>query len=208
MDGELFNSSRMSFINLIQNASAVLFRKEACLRAGMGDQRMRHCGGWDMWIRICRQGRVCFDAGELNSHRSHPRTTRAIGDPVVLASEMLACRLEACMGSASPQSHPISLLQLLYCLFSPRGLQVVHAFRSIDFCHIAGLLRITGPCLVLPVWGVARGSRGIGLLSRLSCQGYKNHPWSIAAKAWRSIVASEGQAGSIALIGYRRLDPR
>lgn len=95
MDGQLFIKDYMSRLNAVPNASAVLFRRDAFLRAGKANPRMRFCGDWDAWVRLAGQGRVSFVAQELNFFRCHSQTTRAESPGTQHASEQLYCRFRA-----------------------------------------------------------------------------------------------------------------
>ena len=95
MDGQLFIKAYMSRLNAVPNASAVLFRRDAFLRAGKANPRMRFCGDWDAWVRLAGQGRVSFVAQELNFFRCHSQTTRAETPGTQQASEQLYCRFRA-----------------------------------------------------------------------------------------------------------------
>jgi glycosyltransferase involved in cell wall biosynthesis len=59
--------------NTIPNVSAVLFRKEAYLKAGGAETSMRLCGDWLTYCRILRKGQISYCAKLLNYHRQHPK---------------------------------------------------------------------------------------------------------------------------------------
>jgi GT2 family glycosyltransferase len=101
MDGRMFNQRFMSRLNAVPNASGVLFRREAYIKAGMANPSMRLCGDWDAWMRVAEQGNISFVASELNHFRCHATTTRSEGHSPRLAAERLACRLRACLQPAS-----------------------------------------------------------------------------------------------------------
>lgn len=101
MDGRMFNQRFMSRLNAVPNASGVLFRREAYIKAGMANPSMRLCGDWDAWMRVAEQGNISFVASELNHFRCHPTTTRSEGHSPRLAAERFACRLRACLQPAS-----------------------------------------------------------------------------------------------------------
>ena len=119
MDGEKFNAIYMTRQNVIPNASAVLFKKFAYISAGLANESMRFCGDWDAWIRICAQGKVRFNANELNYFRCHPSTTRARGYTPIANAEYFACRLRACMGTDKPSFRALSAWNLLYVILDP-----------------------------------------------------------------------------------------
>lgn len=64
--------------NTIPNASAVLFKKAAYLKADKEFESMRLCGDWMLWIELLKQGNIAFTASALNYFRSHNATTRVI----------------------------------------------------------------------------------------------------------------------------------
>ena len=63
--------------NTIPNASAVVFRREAFLRAGAAYEGLRLCGDWMTWSRLLLQGDVAFVAEHLNQFRRHTGSVRA-----------------------------------------------------------------------------------------------------------------------------------
>jgi hypothetical protein len=83
----------MSRINVIPNASGVLFSKQAYLAAGSANELMRYCGDWDLWTRLSRQGKVVFVHDELNYFRCHSLTTRAKKYYPKMAAEYFACKI-------------------------------------------------------------------------------------------------------------------
>lgn len=63
--------------NTIPNASAVVFRRDAYLKAGGAHEGMRLCGDWMSWARLLLQGEVLFVAQHLNLFRSHSTSVRS-----------------------------------------------------------------------------------------------------------------------------------
>jgi hypothetical protein len=63
--------------NTIPNASAVVFRREAYLRAGGAPLDLRLSGDWLAWARLLLQGDIAFTPEPLNYFRQHPSTVRA-----------------------------------------------------------------------------------------------------------------------------------
>lgn len=70
-------ASYLVFKNTIPNASAVLFRKDAYLRAGGAPEEMRICGDWLTWVRILQFGNLAFVAKALNRFRCHGGSVRS-----------------------------------------------------------------------------------------------------------------------------------
>lgn len=63
--------------NTIPNASAVVFRRDAFLKAGAAHEDLRLCGDWLTWARLLLQGQVIFVARHLNHFRRHTHSVRA-----------------------------------------------------------------------------------------------------------------------------------
>jgi O-antigen biosynthesis protein len=74
-DGRSEIALAMAVKNTIPNVSAVLFRRAALERAflELGDSLFgyRVAGDWLIYLRILLQGKICFSAKSLNSHRRH-----------------------------------------------------------------------------------------------------------------------------------------
>ena len=74
-DGRSEIAIAMAVKNTIPNVSAVLFRRAALERAflELGDSLFgyRVAGDWLIYLRILLQGKICFSAKSLNSHRRH-----------------------------------------------------------------------------------------------------------------------------------------
>jgi hypothetical protein len=66
--------------NTIPNASAVIFKKSAYLRAKRSYIDMKLCGDWFLWVELLLQGNVAFHAEPLNYFRTHATTTRVLDD--------------------------------------------------------------------------------------------------------------------------------
>lgn len=66
------------YINSIPNASAVLFKKEAYLKADKSFEFMKQCGDWFLWVQILKIGNLAFCAKALNNFRAHDTTTRVL----------------------------------------------------------------------------------------------------------------------------------
>ncbi len=78
--------------NTIPNASAVLFRREAYLRAGGAPVGMRLSGDWLTWVRMLLLGDFAFTARKLNFFRQHPGAVRATTDQRRISMERWAVR--------------------------------------------------------------------------------------------------------------------
>ena len=76
-DGKGLLKRLMFRLNIIPNASAVLFRKSVYLQAGGGVTGMRICGDWVTWARMMNLGKVAFVAEPLSYFRWHSGSVRA-----------------------------------------------------------------------------------------------------------------------------------
>ncbi len=63
--------------NPIPNASGILFRKEAYLKVGKADPKMRLNGDWHLYAKILLQYNLAFKAKNLNYFRVHQATQRS-----------------------------------------------------------------------------------------------------------------------------------
>ena len=70
-DGKEFICEKLLGYNGIENASGVVFRKDAFLNAGQEYLNMRFCGDWYVWSQICRQGKVFTSGKYLNYFIKH-----------------------------------------------------------------------------------------------------------------------------------------
>ena len=77
MGGGEFISRLLLHKNVIPNASAVVFRREAYLSCGQANTGVRYCGDWLVWLRLALQGKVYFHAGMLNEFRQHNKSVIA-----------------------------------------------------------------------------------------------------------------------------------
>lgn len=66
----------MVFACVVQNASAVLFRKSAYEEAGGADEGLRICGDWKLWCSLLLAGKMAYVAEPLNFFRFHDGAAR------------------------------------------------------------------------------------------------------------------------------------
>jgi glycosyltransferase involved in cell wall biosynthesis len=66
--------------NVVQNASAVLFRRAAYEEAGGADGSMRLCGDWILWASMMLMGDMGYVAEPLNYFRFHGGSVRQTTD--------------------------------------------------------------------------------------------------------------------------------
>jgi glycosyltransferase involved in cell wall biosynthesis len=78
MDGDQFLKRYLLVKNVIPNASAVIFKKSLITEHTFSDTLldMRLCGDWLFWMKLSLKSDVAFSGENLNSFRSHAKTTR------------------------------------------------------------------------------------------------------------------------------------
>ena len=62
--------------NTVQNASAVLFRREVYERVGGADESLVLCGDWKLWAAMALMGRIAYLGEPLNYNRYHDTSVR------------------------------------------------------------------------------------------------------------------------------------
>jgi glycosyltransferase involved in cell wall biosynthesis len=63
--------------NIVQNASAVLFRRAVYHQVGGADERFRLCGDWKLWTAMALSGQLVYLAEPINYYRFHDATVRS-----------------------------------------------------------------------------------------------------------------------------------
>lgn len=76
-DGREECANCLSIKNTIPNASAVVFRRDAFVKAGGAYEGFRLCGDWMTYSRLLLQGELIFVAQHLNYFRRHACSVRA-----------------------------------------------------------------------------------------------------------------------------------
>ena len=78
--------------NVIPNASAAVFRREAMLDNLSQLARYQYSGDWWFWINIAQKGRVAYLDEPFNYHRRHDRSVMGVvlQDPEKLLAETIA----------------------------------------------------------------------------------------------------------------------
>ena len=66
--------------NIVQNASAALFRRAAYEKAGGADESLRLCGDWIIWAAMMLAGDMSYVAEPLNYFRFHGGSVRSKTD--------------------------------------------------------------------------------------------------------------------------------
>ncbi len=75
-DGQHECANYLAYLNTVPNASAVVFRRDACTRVEL-PVTMRYCGDWLFWARLLGEGHLEFVADGLNDFRCHQETSRS-----------------------------------------------------------------------------------------------------------------------------------
>lgn len=71
-DGRDFCLRRMTYKNLLYNASMIVFRKESFGKVNDDYKQFSHCGDWLFWFEVCQQGSVCEIPEKRSVFRQHP----------------------------------------------------------------------------------------------------------------------------------------
>jgi glycosyltransferase involved in cell wall biosynthesis len=71
-----FIRTKMSALNAIPNASAVLFRKDIYLAATGEEETFRLAGDWLLWVKMLQVSDVAFVAMPMNYFRTHQNNVR------------------------------------------------------------------------------------------------------------------------------------
>jgi glycosyltransferase involved in cell wall biosynthesis len=66
--------------NPVQNASAVIFRKDLYESVGGADESFRICGDWKLWAAMALAGKIAYLKEPLNYFRSHNASVRNTGE--------------------------------------------------------------------------------------------------------------------------------
>lgn len=69
----------LRYRNVMPNASAVLFKKSACLEIKI-PVNMFFCGDWYTWIALLKLGNVAYSKKSLNFYRKHQDSTTKLKD--------------------------------------------------------------------------------------------------------------------------------
>lgn len=77
LDGTLFIEKYLFNRNVIPNASAVVFNKNAFIKAGKTDENIKYTSDWLLWMKILLQGNIAFNAKPLNHFRYHTKSVIA-----------------------------------------------------------------------------------------------------------------------------------
>ena len=80
VDGREECRNVMVHSNIVQNASAVLFRRAAYEEAGGADESLRLCGDWILWASMMLMGDMSYVAEPLNYFRFHGGSVRHTTD--------------------------------------------------------------------------------------------------------------------------------
>mgnify|MGYP000076595136 CR=1 FL=1 len=91
MNGRDFIKSYLSYKNVIPNASAVVFKKNAIKKNTFSRQmlQMKMCGDWLFWVLLCLQTDIGFIAEDLNFFRNHAAVSRNHNDRIKKKQRLL-----------------------------------------------------------------------------------------------------------------------
>lgn len=76
--------------NTIPNASAVVFRRDAYLRAAPPNESLRHSGDWLTWAALLGEGALAYTPAPLNRHRKHGANLTDLGNTARLLHDWIA----------------------------------------------------------------------------------------------------------------------
>lgn len=79
ISGQKFNRKYLLIMNVIPNASAVVFKKDI-VKDNFFDKSlldMKMCGDWLFWLRLCNGNTIAFMSKPLNYFRTHRNISRA-----------------------------------------------------------------------------------------------------------------------------------
>ena len=139
ISGPEFCGRFMLAVNVIANASAVLFRRASFLQAGGADESYRLNGDWAFYAKMAQCGDVAFVARPLNYFRHHigsvRSSTRAADNLVELVR---VARFIVDTGHVPPRSLRVGRIELsrrmLQHLIAYR-VPLVRWFRALDFAR-------------------------------------------------------------------------
>lgn len=81
MDSHLFIKCHLQRRNVIENASSVIFRKEAAIKVRNRYRELKGAGDWLFWIGLCQnEGKVAFIEEALNYYRKHVHSQTSLMD--------------------------------------------------------------------------------------------------------------------------------
>lgn len=109
-EGLQFCKERLTYKNMLYNASMIVFRKSAIEQVDQLYKTFRLCGDWFFWHQICRQGKVVEIPEILNKYRQHTnKVSTAAKKQGITMTESFKCQ---CM---IYEQFPLSLYKTL-CL--------------------------------------------------------------------------------------------
>lgn len=76
--------------NTLPNASAVVFRRAAYLRAAPPNESLRHSGDWLTWAALLGEGDIAYTPEPLNRHRKHGANLTDLANTARLLRDWLA----------------------------------------------------------------------------------------------------------------------
>jgi hypothetical protein len=73
MSGKQFIKQFLLYRNPIPNVSAVIFKKDICIKAGSVNTAFTLNGDWDLYSRILLYSNIAYISKPLNNFRQHPK---------------------------------------------------------------------------------------------------------------------------------------
>lgn len=86
VDGKYFFFNYFSQYCAIPNVSAVIFRKEAIIKANYTDENMKNAGDWKLYFNILTNYKIAYINENLNYWRRHFSNTTKVNDNLKLES--------------------------------------------------------------------------------------------------------------------------
>lgn len=123
--------------NVVPNASAVVFRRDAFERIGGAPEAFRYAGDWMTWVRLFLEGAVAFTPEPLNRYRQHAATVtrRSVLDGrwAEEGYQVLACILDSSRVDPGLKERALDRLMEKWTMsaVSPRSTMSAEAHRRI-----------------------------------------------------------------------------
>jgi glycosyltransferase involved in cell wall biosynthesis len=135
-DGQTEIRTALAVKNTLPNASAVLFRRTALLRALQEEEHaldgLRVAGDWVVYLAVLRQGKIAFSPEALNSHRRHEDSVTIASFNQAQLQEIVAVQRRIAAEFAPPAQTVRQAQAYAQKLFEQFGLQTPHGPRLQD----------------------------------------------------------------------------
>lgn len=80
MEGIKFANEYLIHKNVIPNASGVLFKKLAYIKANGIDPRNKYCADWNLWLKMATIADIAFSSESLNYFRRHRKSVISLAN--------------------------------------------------------------------------------------------------------------------------------